>query len=543
MFYIISILVLLHGSLLSGTIAFPGAEGAGKYTKGGRSGVVYEVTNLDDSGPGSLRNGVDQYGARTIVFRVSGTIHLESDLKINYPNITIAGQTAPGDGICIAGRPLYIGANEIIIRHIRFRLGDQGDDDDSIWGRYRKNIIIDHCSASWSVDEAMSLYANDSMTVQWCIISESLMRSHHEKGDHGYGGIWGGTDVSFHHNLFAHHTSRTPRMAGGQTAPTKNVDFRNNVIYNWGFNNIYGGEDGYINIVNNYYKPGPATKSSVKTRIADPDGSGKWYVDGNYMDGSPEVTADNWSNNASGTASVYKSDTLFPYVPIPEEPAEEAYELVLALAGAVLPERDPVDRRIIYETQHGTATYTGTGYPSRFSEFSGIITGIIDSQDEVGGWPVLESVEPPTDSDHDGMPDNWEAENALDPQDPEDRNNVDEYGYTMLENYLNSITRENLDIDRFVPDQFTVGQNYPNPFNPQTALNYELNQDGKLDIRIYDILGREVDVLFEGYNNKGQHSINWDGKGHSGINVSSGIYLCVFRFEDETRMVKMQLLR
>ena len=248
-------------------LAFPKAEGYGKYAKGGRGGVVYEVTNLNDSGKGSLRAAVEASGARTVVFRVSGTIMLEGPLTIRNPYITIAGQTAPGDGICLRRYPLNISADHVIIRYIRVRLGDEsGGVYDAISGRYCKHIILDHVSASWSVDECMSIYHCDSITVQWCIVSESMSRSHHVKGSHGFGGIWGSNYGTYHHNLLAHHSSRNPRMASG----CGNTDYRNNVIYNWGYQSLYGGEKYQVgndkfnftnlNIVANYYKPGPATR-------------------------------------------------------------------------------------------------------------------------------------------------------------------------------------------------------------------------------------------------------------------------------------------
>ncbi|HOZ22051.1 MAG TPA: pectate lyase, partial [bacterium] len=320
------------------TPAFPGAEGAGRYTSGGRGGIVCEVTTLEDSGPGSLREAVAQKGKRTVVFRVSGTIRLKSELKIGNRDLTIAGQSAPGDGICIADRAVVVNADNIILRYLRFRLGDSlRTEEDALWGRYRNDIIIDHCSASWSVDECMSFYSSRNMTIQWCLIAESLYLSTHSKGAHGYGGIWGGTNVSFHHNLFAHHSSRTPRF-DGSNALCINVDYRNNVVYNWGFNSAYGGERGTINMVANYYKYGPATKSGVRFRIVEPsDGAGKWYVEENYVTGSPVITANNWAGGVQGS---YRAESLVrayephPYIPITQHSAEEAFQRVLEYAGA-----------------------------------------------------------------------------------------------------------------------------------------------------------------------------------------------------------------
>jgi pectate lyase len=436
-------------------LAFPSAEGYGKYTKGGRGGVVYEVTNLNDNGKGSLREAVEASEPRTVVFRVSGNIELESPLKIKNPYITIAGQTAPGDGICIKNHQLSIDADQVIIRYIRVRLGDEsGEDNDAIGSRYTKHIIIDHVSASWSVDECVSIYHCDSITVQWCIISESMSQSNHVKGSHGFGGIWGSNYGTYHHNLLAHHSSRNPRMASG----SGNTDFRNNVIYNWGYQSLYGGEKqqkgndkfnfSNFNIVANYYKPGPATKpEEVMYRIANPsyrgeNDYGKWFVAENTVEGNKEVSVDNWNGGVQTKISVekIKLKNPWPSMPINQQIAEEAYEIVLEKVGAILPKRDKIDARIIKEVYEGKATYEGKSYKKQHQVAdTTVVCGIIDTQNDVGGWPELKSTPAPIDTDHDGMPDDWEDKNGLDKSNPDDRNNISSDGYTMLEIYLNSI--------------------------------------------------------------------------------------------------------
>jgi len=425
--------------------AFPGAEGFGRNTTGGRGGAVYIVTNLRDSvtkpPEGSLRWALNKPGPKTIVFAVSGTIDLKRTLNISEGNVTIAGQTAPGGGICIKGQPVSVEADNVIIRYVRFRCGIGEPTEappDAITGTRHKDIIIDHCSMSWSVDETASFYNNTNFTMQWCIISESLYNAGHYKGEHGYGGIWGGEGASFHHNLLASHTSRLPRFCGARyhidTRETELVDFRNNVIFNWGFNSSYGGEMGKQNMINNYYKAGPATKELVRHRIVEPfDSLGRWYLHGNYMTGNRKISSDNWAGGVQGdyaNVAAIRSETAFPITPVKTTSAKKAFKSVLKNAGAILPARDACDERIIKEVTAGKCAY-GDSYGPR--------TGIIDSQNSVGGWPDLKTYNVRIDSDKDGMPDDWEKAKGLNPADPEDRNRIAGSGYTMLEEYLNGI--------------------------------------------------------------------------------------------------------
>ncbi|MEN2283278.1 pectate lyase [Algoriphagus sp. SE2] len=415
-------------------LAFPTAEGYGKYTVGGRGGEVFEVTNLDNSGEGSLREALEAEGPRTVVFRISGTI--EGNFSIKNDSITIAGQTAPGDGICIKGN-LSIGADNIIIRYIRVRFDPAMGENDGIGGRYHKNIIFDHISASWSTDETMTLYHNENTTVQWCIIAEACPKGTTE--EHRFGGIWGNNYGTWHHNLFAHNSSRNPRWASGSGFN----DYRNNVVYNWVYASSYGGEahqvgdrrkppieHSTINMIANYYKLGPATESKVNSIIVAPstrDGdadAGKWWVSENFVEGSPNVTQDNLLG-VTQTSSAFRLNEPWPAMKIEQETAKEAFQSVLDHAGCSFPKRDKVDADIIDDVLNGTAKYGNKG--------------IIDKPSDVGGWPELKSYPAPIDTDHDGMPDDWEDKNDLDKSNPEDRNNISSDGYTMLEIYLNSI--------------------------------------------------------------------------------------------------------
>lgn len=478
--------------------AFPGAEGFGRYTSGGRDEdggfSVYHVTSLEDSGPGTFRFGAATAGKKIIVFDVSGTIHLQSALKIQG-NKTILGQTAPGDGICLADYPVSIGGSNVIIRYMRFRMGDiKGVEDDALSSSHHddsklSNIIVDHCSVSWSTDECASFYGNINFTMQYCIISESLRVSVHGKGTHGYGGIWGGQNASFHHNLIIHHDSRNPRFDHDYVSTLKGpIDYVNNVLYNWGGNSTYGGESAqnstsrYINMINNYYKPGPATK--WKTRLlnptticsnctsADPHTAtpGKFYITGNYMYGSPEVTNDNlcdaaidpdqngisyttWkANYATSTRAISTSYDFDEYNVISMHAAEKAFDKVLKYAGASY-QRDNLDKRLRWEALKGIAYFKG----SKGSE-----NGIIDTQSDVGGWPELKQAEKPTDTDKDGIPDEWETAHGLNPNKTADAvefticendpNNTNSVKYTNLEVYANYLVQ---DITQYERDEAT----------------------------------------------------------------------------------------
>ena len=462
------------------TPAFPGAEGHGRFTTGGRGGSVVKVTTLEDNAPGqtlipgSLRWALQQTGTKTIVFDVSGTIMLKQRMETGQDNLTLAGQTSPG-GICIGGYDFTVNSNNVIIRFLRFRPGDaSGREPDGLGGMDRRNIIIDHCSVSWSVDECLAVYGMENLTVQWCIASEALRVSTHGKGTHGYGAIWGGNKASYHHNLIAHCESRVPRLGPRpSTQQNEYVDVRNNVFYNWGGEGCYGGEGMKVNLVNNYYKPGPATPMNrpVSYRITNigvrttayttrANGRpnvwkamehvwGKFYIDGNIMEGNDEVTNDNWTKgvyaqqtNGPGVDNLWTQttkDTIRLSEPLTVEyvtthTAGIAYERVLDYAGCSL-YRDDIDARILSDVREGKATFTASGNPP------GYINTPMDTQPagapgDWNPWLPSRSTTPPMDANNDGIPDDWFTANVPAGQTANDTN-VE--GYTWLEVYLNSL--------------------------------------------------------------------------------------------------------
>lgn len=564
----------------SQTPAFPGAEGGGMYANGGRGGTVYYVNTLEDTNTGSeitkegsLRWCIGRNGKRTILFKVSGTIMLNSTLSVKNGNVTIAGQSAPGDGICIANHPVNISADNVIIRYLRFRMGDDAvlsGGADALGGRFFKNVIIDHCSMSWSTDECVSFYNCDYFTLQWCIISESLRLSTHDKGAHGYGGIWGGTNATFHHNLLAHHDSRNPRFGPGQNIPphVETVDHRNNVIYNHG--NTYGGEGMNINVINNYYKPGPASNTgTARGRILSFDkdknvGSirynvwGQLYVDGNVVnDGKNEAncikaTNDNWTYgvynqfHSSYNGLITDADKVamkmnYPFeikglynnnvveTNITTHTAENAYQKVLDYAGASL-YRDSHDERIVKECLTGTTTFKGLN-PGNSGKYPK--AGIIDSHWDIKPkdadeswtpWPVLMQRNVPADIDIDGIPDGWLEKNFPGKK----ATDLNEEGYTFLEVYLNMLVKE-----------ITENQ------NKNAITSIELNSISKIKLS-YNRTDGEINIVspeqinyISLYNMSGILISNIDGNNRTDISynttdLSSGIYIFRIIFNDKS---------
>jgi len=452
--------------------AFPGAEGGGKYSFGGRGGKVYVVTNLNDDGPGSFRWACEQGGARIIVFNVAGIIRLKTPVIIRAPYITIEGQTAPGDGVCVAGETVWVNTHDVIIRYMRFRRGETnvGRRDDAIGGNPVGNIMVDHVSASWGLDENMSMYRhmyNDStgkieeklgtanITIQNSIFSESL-----DTWNHAFGSTLGGENCSFMRNLWADNTGRNPSVGWNGI-----FNFVNNVVFNWVHRSMDGGDyRAQFNVINNYFKPGPATpkNSAVGHRILKPETGrsklkylvfGRCYVNGNIMEGYPAITKDNWAGGVQ-VEELPNTDKYTDYMklvkpaPMPQltiMTATDAYQYVLNNAGATLPRRDPVDQRIVEQVRTGKINYIPNvklpekQFEHRRLPIDSYKIGIITDPSQVGGYPQYKGT-PYKDSDNDGMPDDWEIKHGLNPHNASDASlDRDKDGYTNIEEFLNSV--------------------------------------------------------------------------------------------------------
>jgi pectate lyase len=421
-----------------GLPVFPGAEGFGTRTIAGRGGKVIEVTSLADNGPGTLRAAINDTSARIIVFRVAGTIELKSELQINHPFVTVAGQTAPGGGICIKNAGIAIITHDVLVQHIRVRLGNEGpvdadiNDAISILGPHAGNegaynVVLDHVSASWSEDETVSTwYGAHDITISWSIISEALNRSRHRKQTHSAGLLIGDSsyNVSVHHNLLAHNDFRNPLIAEGGTH-----DIVNNVIYNWGVlpaEIVDYGSNTFLNFVGNYFLAGPSTNPGPY-EILFPEGDPKIYVRDNIGPHRSDPNMDEWAIvgfkwGREGVAPArHRSGTKFETPHISTHSSNEVMEIVLFEAGATAPQRDAVDRRIVDDVKNRTGK-------------------IIDSPDQVGGYPNLAEGTPAANSDHDGMPDEWERRMNLNPNDASDGGgDLDSDGYTNIEEYLHSL--------------------------------------------------------------------------------------------------------
>ncbi|QPH40235.1 pectate lyase family protein [Pedobacter endophyticus] len=459
-------------------LAFPGAEGGGAYSFGGHGGRVIVVKNLNDSGPGSLRDACEQGGARIVVFNVAGIIRLKTPLIIRAPYITIAGQTAPGDGVCVAGESVWLNTHDVIVRFMRFRRGETfvGRRDDAIGGNPVGNIMIDHVSASWGLDENMSMYRhmyNDStgkteeklgtvnITIQNSIFSEAL-----DYWNHAFGSTLGGENCAFVRNLWADNGARNPSIGWNGI-----FNFANNVVFNWNNRSTDGGDyTAQYNIINNFYKPGPVTDigDPISYRILKPESGrsklpyvvfGRAYVSGNIIDGNEKVTQDNWNggvqmeNKKGNLMSLEEAGKYFPAMkaskpfPMPKIsiiPTLQAKAYVLANAGATLPKRDPVDTRVIKQVATGKIEVHPDAKPSAFQfehrrlPGDSYKQGIITEVSQVGGYPEYKGT-PYKDADDDGMPDAYELKNGLNPKDATDAAKITKSGYSNIEVYLNSV--------------------------------------------------------------------------------------------------------
>lgn len=518
---------------LSQIPSFPEAQGFGSTTPGGRGGKLIKVTNLNDHGPGSLRDAIEAKGPRIIVFTVGGIINLETKLEIETPFITIAGQTAPGDGICIRGGGIAIQTHDVIMRYLRIRPGDIDFGPRNRWSDVDAltigvessevfNIIIDHCSLSWAVDENIGMWnLTHDITIQNCIISEGLHRSKHPKRPHSSGMLIGdkATNISVYRNLFAHNKDRNPLINGNTV-----LDFRNNIIYNSGSaaTDIVPNYEQKINYVGNFILSGKNSyyPSSIIVRGKNYN-KVRLYVANNVTPNHPERDGDNWHI----VKNIYRDSLLddsqqldepFPHPQVNTLTADEALEIVLDKAGATLPQRDAIDRKVVRDVRKGQG-------------------GIINSKNGIFEWPPYNSGLSPVDTDNDGMPDHWEEQYGLNPQDSTDNDNdPDQDGYLNIEEYINrthpkstAIAPMSLDSQfaqsPLAPDAlsipYTLSQNAPNPFADSTLITFSIGAPAHTRLYLINQQGAIAKDIIDGFMYEGKYEFYL-----SGSTLSNGVY-------------------
>ena len=551
-FYLTSLFLFFKIQVWAQIPAFPGAEGFGTNTPGGRGGQVIKVTNLNDHGPGSFREAIETEGPRIVIFEVGGIINLETELSIHNPFITIAGQTAPGDGICLRGECLRIYAHDVVIRYIRSRPGDidfgpknqwETIDAMSVQG-YAHNVVIDHCSLSWSVDENIDVWKRaHNVTIQHCIIAESLKHSRHPGGAHGMGMIIGSsaTNVSIHHNIFAHNNDRNPHMNGRSF-----IDFRNNLIYNPGgmATDVGASSHQALNYVNNHILAGPNTKipadiliRNLKEQVPQVFISGnigvnqefrKLYTYGNLRQHplNPAVAED------SAVIARLEASTAHPAPPVTTLPAQQLIGYLLEEVGATLPHRDAVDREIVRDVQN-------------------LGSGMVNNKNSLLAWPPYETGIAFSDSDSDGMPNHWEEQFGLNPNIQDDTLDADNDGYTNVEEYLNdtdptqvvttsslrinSLGNESADITH--PElHFKINEYFPNPFRDHLNLKFSIDQPAQVTIKVFNVYGKEINELANSFLYEGKYEIVWDS-----LHVAPGVYYIVMSSNNHIDSVKTLL--
>lgn len=533
--------------------AFPGAEGFGAHTAGGRGGKVIKVTNLNDSGPGSLRAALYEEGPRIIIFTVGGIINLETKLRVHNPYITIAGQTAPGDGICIRGEGIRFYTHDVIVRYLRVRPGDIDYGSPNSWGgldaitianepgsdNIPYNIVIDHCSLSWAVDEVIDMWHDThDVTIQNCIISEGLHESKHPAGPHSKGMLIGAkaTNISVHHNLFSSNHRRNPLINGESL-----VDFRNNLIYNPGrmATHIYRGDYTKLirlNYVNNFIKKGKNTINEYGIVVNEyAKNHVKMYVSGNKSPFIDTPNTDNWRmviiENDDGDripiSISHRTNQEFDHPQVVTLSAEDAYDFVLEDAGATLPSRDPVDRKVIKDVKEGKGS-------------------IINTKDDDYEWPSYASGNPFRDSDDDGMSDYWEDKFGLNPNNAFDQNlDYDGDGYTNIEEYINQTSPTDRSTKVFGVSEFTplsnevpkltlkLDQNYPNPFASSTTLKFVIDESSPIVLQLLNREGREVNRLMDDFLYEGEYEVEVDTS-----TLELGLYYVVLRVHGKIKSIK-----